>query len=140
MQQHNDCIDALGFQNRNQFIGRLGLVEEFPTLDPGCRYERIGGLEGHSDEADLHAFHLLDPVRGQRRISARVFDIGGQPPEVGTCVWGIREVAAIDGMTAAILHSQQFGHSLIELMVADARDIETHGIQRFHRRFVMEEP
>jgi hypothetical protein len=42
-------------------------------------------------------------------------------------------------MTAAVLHPQQLGDAFVELVVADARHVEVHHVERLDRRFVVEE-
>ena len=88
MQQHDDGLDALRFKLGHERVRRLGLVEEAPALDAGLSDERVGVLERHADEADLHTLDLLDPVRRQWSFAGGVVDgVGGKPLEVGT---GIR--------------------------------------------------
>ena len=43
-------------------------------------------------------------------------------------------------MTATVLHAQQLGNTLIEFVVADAGHVQAHGIERFDRRLVVEQP
>ena len=53
-----------------------------------------------------------------------VLHVGGEPLEVGAGVRLVREVAAVDRMTAAVLHAEQLGDTFVELVVADARHVE----------------
>ncbi len=140
VQQHDDGLDALRLQDWDERVGRLGLVEEIPTLDAGSGDQGVGGLKRHADEADLDVIEPLDPVGGQGRLAALVDDIGGEPLEVGAGVRLAREIAAIDGVTAAVLHTQQFGDTLVKFVVADAGDVELHRVERLDGRFVVEEP
>ena len=140
VQQHDDGIDALRFQDRYERVGRLGLVQEIPALDAGSRDQRVRRLERHADEADLDALDPAHPVGRQRCLTGRVDDIGRQPLEVGAGKRGIREVAAVDGMAAAVLHAQQLGHAFVKLVVADAGHVQPHRVQRLDGRFVVKEP
>ncbi len=139
VEQHDDGLDALSLQLGHQGVGGLDLVEEVVALDAGGGHEGVGGLEGHADEADLDAVDLLDPVRGQRGGAALVDHVGRQPLEVGAGVGLIGEVAAVDRVAAAVLHAQQLGDALVELVVADAGHVEVHGVERFDRRLVVEQ-
>ena len=82
----------------------------------------------------------LDPVRWQGRVAGLVDDVGGEPLEVGTGVRLVGKVAAIDGVTSAVLHAQQLGDALVELVVAHAGYIELHRVERLHGGFIVEEP
>ena len=42
-------------------------------------------------------------------------------------------------MTTAVLHAEQFGDTLVELVVAHAGDVEMHRVERFDGRFIVEE-
>ncbi len=108
-------------QDRDERIGRFGLVEEVPALDAGGGDQGVGRFERHADESDLDALDLLHPVGRQRGLAGSlVDDVGGEPLEVGAGVRFTREVAAIDRVTAAVLHPEQFGDAFIELVVAHA--------------------
>ena len=49
----------------------------------------------------------------------------------------MRPLAFVDGMTAAILHPQQFVLALVEFVIADRSDLEPHHRQRFDGRLVV---
>ncbi len=141
VQEDDDGLDALLFQDRHECIGGRGFVEEVPALDPGGGDQRVGGLERHADEGDIDAVNFLDPVGRQGCFAGGlVDDVGSKPLEVSAGVRLAREVAAIDGMAAAVLHAQQFGDALVELVVAHAGNIEMHRVERFDGWFVVEEP
>ncbi len=49
------------------------------------------------------------------------------------------EVAPVDRVTAAVLHAQQLGDALVELVIADTGDVEAHLVERLDRRLVVEQ-
>ena len=48
-------------------------------------------------------------------------------------------LAAVDGMTAAVLHALELVRALVELVVADGRDVQAERVHRLDRRLVVEE-
>ena len=140
VQEHDDRLDALPLQLGDERVGGLGLVQEAPALDPGLSDERVGVLQRHADEADLHALDLLDPVRRKRRLAGGVVDgVRGEPLEVRSGVGRTGEVTPVDGMAATVLHAEELGDALVELVVADARHVEAHCVQRLDGRLVVEQ-
>ncbi len=141
MEQNDNRLDPLILQNRNKRVGRLGFVEEIPPLNTGGGNQRVGRFQRHADKGDLDVVKALDPIGGQRRFAGFLMDdVGGQPLEVGSGVWLGREVAAVDGMTASVLHAEQFGNPFVKFMVAYAGDVELHRVERFYRWFIMKKP
>ena len=83
-------------------------------------------------------------VAGQDRPAGRGADhVRRQPLEVGAgvAVLAPGREAAILGMAAATaLHPSQLGNAFVELVVAHAGHIETHGVQRLDGGLVVEQP
>ena len=85
---------------------------------------RRGALERHADEADLHAADVLDRVRREdRSVALLVDDVRGEH-RVVRAGEAVAVLAAVDRVAAAVLQAQQLGDALVELVVADARDVE----------------
>ena len=90
-------------------------------LDAGGGNQCIGRFKRHTDETDLDALDLRDPVGRQRGLASDlVDDIGGKPLEVRARERSIGEVATVNRVTAAVLHAEQFGDALVKLVVTDA--------------------
>jgi hypothetical protein len=49
-------------------------------------------------------------------------------------------MAAVAAELVPELHAQQLGHALVELVVADAGDVEMKGVHRLDRGLVVEQP
>ena len=89
--------------------------------------------------ATLHAAEALDRVRREDRLAGRlVLHVGGEELEVGA-LERVAVLAAVDGMAAAVLHAQELGDALVELVVADAVEVEAEQVQRLDRRLVVEQ-
>ena len=140
MQEHDDRLDTLGLQFRNEGVGRLGLVEEVPSLDASSSYERVRCFERHANEGNLDVVEPLDPIRWQRGFAVIIDYVCSEPLEVGSRIRFVREVATVDGVASTVLHAQQLVHTLIELVIADTRDIQVHCIQGFDRWLVVKQP
>ena len=72
-------------------------------------------------------------------VASGVDDVGGKPLEVSTGKGRLREVAAINGMAAAVLHTLEFYDAFIKLVIAHAGHVEVHGVQRLNGWFIMEQ-
>ena len=66
--------------------------------------------------------------REDRLARVLVDDVGGEELEVGAGE-AVAVLAAIDRVAAAVLHAQQLVDALVELVVADGRDVETERVQ-----------
>ena len=122
-------------------VGRLHLVAELDALYAGLGNQGRRGLQGHADVPDLDPTDLLDGGAGQDRpAGVFVHHVRGEPREVGARILpapGL--VAAVIGMAAAALHPQQLVHALVELVVADTRDVQAHGVERLDSGLVVEQ-
>jgi hypothetical protein len=138
VQQHDDGLDVAPLQLAGVAVGRLGLVEEAQPADALGADDPGGVLQGHADEADPDALHLLDDVRRQQGPPGLRDHVGGEVREVGALV-GVSGLAAVDRVAPAPLDAQQLVGPLVELVVADGRDVELDGVERFDGRLVVEE-
>ena len=133
----------------HQRVGGLDLIAEVHLGDAGLGHDRVGVLEGHADEGDLLAPDLEDLVgleRGRPVVARRVLPehVRAEVLEVGTVeglaggagVLAVRAVAV--GQAAALLHAQQLGDALVELVVAHRGDVELHLVHGLDRRLVVE--
>ena len=139
VQQHHDGVDAAALEHSRVAVGGGGLVEE-PQPARERRGDVVGrALERHPDEADLHRPDLPDRERREDPLAgAPVDDVGGQEREVGALVR--RAVgAAVDRVAAAALEAAQLSRTLVELVVADRRDVEPDHVHRLDRGLVVEE-
>ncbi len=137
MDQHHDRFDAARLQLRHQCIHRLGFVAEFEPGDARGRDDARGLLQGQPDEGDGDALEFPDLVGRQHALARRRLDRGGREiAEFGTRE-RMRPLAAVDGVAAAILHPEQLGLALVELVVADRGDRKSHHRKRFDRGLVV---
>ncbi len=96
-------------------------------------------LQRQPDEGDGHAVVLAHLVGREERFAGRLHDrAGGEILELGA-EEGMRSLAAVDRMAAAVLHALQLVRALVELMVADGGDVEAHHRQRLDGRLVVEQ-
>ena len=65
-------------------------------------------------------------------------DIGSQIFKGCSREGGNAGYAAIHGVTAAILHAQQFLPAFVEFMVSDCRELKTHQVEGVDGRLIME--
>ena len=100
----------------------------------------IGGLERHADEAILTPSIFLIQYGGSGVLPVvSLTTLAASHLKFGAAVRVMREVAAVDRVAAAVLHPDQLGDTLVELVVANAGHVEVHGVEQFHRRLVVEQ-
>ncbi len=98
-------------------------------------------LEGQSNEANANAADLFHHIRGQQW--PRPFGSGRVEGHVrGEILKGCAaEQRAIQAspfrVTPAVLYPEELAPSIVEFVVAHARDIDTHGVERFDRRLIV---
>src|SRR5690606_29657632 len=144
VQQHDDGLDAGSLQLLRRRVGGLHLVEEVDGGHAAGGDQRGGALQRHPDEAHVDAVdgtHLGARQQGLARVGLTILvdHVGGQPLEVGAGVRLVREVAAVDRVAATVLHAQQLGGALVELVVAHRADVEADRVEALHGRFVVEQ-
>ena len=145
MDQHHDRVDALALEHRHELVGGLHLVGELQPGDAAGGDDARGVLEGHPDEADLRAVHVLDGVRRKDRlVGPGVLHVRGQVVElralegvVGAGVLVVRAVRAVVDAAAAG-HPLELLVALVELVVADGGDVEAELVHRLDGRLVVE--
>jgi len=133
-------------QRRGQLVDRLDLVVEREARDAARRHDRRRLLQRHADEADAHAADRLDVVRGKQRLARRVdLHVGRQELELRTLERhrraDLRALAGVGvaGEAAAVLHAQQLGAAVVELVVADAVEVQAQQVHRLDGRLVVEQ-
>ena len=102
----------------------------FRPCDAGLGDDVRGVLQGHADEADLHAVVLLDDVRPGTRVlpvssCEHVGRRGTGSRRPGRCRSGQEFWLSLPSPSveaATVLHPQQLAPALVELVVADAGD------------------
>ena len=138
MDQHHDGLDAARLQLGHQRVHCLGLVAEFEAGGARRRDDVWRALQGKSDEGHRNALEFPDLVRRKHGLSGALLDrAGGQVMEF-RALEGMRSLAFVDRMAAAVLHPQQFVLAFVELVIADGGKREPHHRQRLDGRLVME--
>jgi hypothetical protein len=138
VQQHDDGLDALGLQLGGVPVGGLDLVGEVEPRDALLGDDVGGALEGHADEPDLDAVHLVDGVGVEQWVAALGPEgVGRQVLEVRALVGGAVG-AAVVRVAAAVLDAQQFVGALVELVVADAGVVQPGQAERLDGGLVVE--
>ena len=139
--QHNDRLDPAPVERAGLLVDGLHLVGKTHAGDTG-RVDQAGrALERQADEADRHATDHAHGRAGQQQLVVGALeDVCGQIGVVGAGIRRRREVAAVDRVTPAVLHAQQFRGSLVELVVADAGHIQPENVEGLDAGFVMEHP
>ena len=137
--QNHNGLDALGLEFGYQRIHCFGLIAKFEAGN-ARRGDEIGrALERQADEGDGDAFEISDLVRREQRLaSLRVDGAGGKIAE-RRALEGMRPLATVDGMAAAVLHAQKFLAAFVEFVIADGCDLQSHHGQRLDGRFVMKQ-
>ena len=117
--QDHDGLDAVRLQFRHERVHRVGLVAEFEAGD-ALRGDDAGrALQGQADEGNGNTVELSDLVGREDGLAVSgVEGGGGQIMKFGAGK-RMRPLAFVDGMTAAVLHPQQFVLALVELVIAD---------------------
>ena len=136
--QHDDGLDAACLQFRDQRIYGVRLVLEFEAREPDGRNDVGRALQGQADEGNGNPIEFPDCVSWKYRLAGILLDGGGREVMELRAEEGMRPLALVHGMAAAILHPLQFVLALIEFVVADRGNVEPHHRQRFDRRFVVE--
>ena len=100
--------------------------------DPGGAHQRRQLLRDCTDEADLHVAELLDPGGGNRRLP------GGAQLQVRRDVLPLGAALRVGLGVVGRHHTvDEIVVSLVELVVADRRDLEARRIERVDRRLVL---
>lgn len=98
-----------------------------------------GCLQGHTDKGHGDTLVLADGVgREDRGARLVVDDIGGEEVETRTGEW-IAVQVAVDGVRSALLHAAQLVAAVVELVVADAVDVEADEVHGLDGGFVVEQ-
>ena len=126
------------FSSRHQRVDGLGLVAEFQPGDAGWRDDVGRALQGEADEGHGNALELLDLVGRKQGLAGALVDrAGGEIAEFGAGE-GMRALAAVDRMAAAVLHAQQLVLAFVEFVVADGGDLQPHQRERLDGGLVVE--
>jgi len=135
--EHDDALDPLAFELRDEAVDRVRFVAERQAGDAGGGRDEGRSLERQPDEGDARVAVVTDRVRREQRVVGRgVDDIRAEEREART-IEAITVPAAIDRMTSAVLHAQELVGALVELVVADRRHGEAEQVHRFDRRLVV---
>ena len=138
MDQHHDGLDAARLQFGQQRVDGVGLVPEFQVGDAGRRHQVRRALQGQADEAHGNAAELPDLVGRKHGLAGALLEgAGGQITKLGAAE-RMRSLAAVDRMTAAVLHPQQLVLALVEFVIADGSHREPHLVERFDGGLVVE--
>ena len=134
VQQHDDRLHAVAALELTRVaVGGRGLVEEREVRDARRRDDARRPLERHADEPDLLALEATDRVGLEERLGVELVDhVGGQVAELRARE-AVAVLAAVGRVTAAALHALELGGALVELVVADGREVEpeqVHGLDR----------
>ena len=137
--QHHDRLNVAVLEVADQRVRGVRLVEEVEPGDAGGADDVRRPFEGHADERHLRTVEVLDRVRREQRRARRLADdVGGEELEVRTTE-AVAIEATVDWMAAAVLHPQELGGPLVELVVADGVEIESDRVHRLDRRLVVEQ-
>ena len=142
VQEHHERPHALVLtQLRDECVHRLHLGTELEALHGRRRHDQRRPLERETDERDLRVVDPLDLVRGKHRVArAGEEDVRREVAEQGTAEPPCRARGRIGRHATAVLHAVELLQPLVELVVADARDLQAEGVHRLDRRLVVEQP
>ena len=129
---------TFSLQFADETVDRVGLVQEREPFDAARRHDARRALERHADVGHLGPLVRLDGVGREDRLAGLVDDVRREELEVGAGE-AVAVEAAVRRMAAALLHAEQFGCTLIELVVADRVEVEADEVHRLDRRFVVEQ-
>ena len=136
--QHDDGRYALAFQLGHQRIDALRFVAKAQPGHARRHHHRRREACRQANKGHRHAFEALDPIGRKEGLSSG-FDLGVGRQVLKACTFERRRpLAALVGVTAALLQTQQLGLAAVELVVAHGRDFQAHQVQRFDRRLVVQ--
>ena len=136
--QDDDGLDAARLQFRDQRVHRAGFVAKFKVGNARRRDQAGCALQGQADEGHGNAVERADFVRRKHGLAGALLERAGGEIAKFRAGEGMRTLAFVDRVAAAVLHPQQLVLAFVEFVIADGGNIQAHHRQRLDRRLVME--
>src|SRR6185436_17433071 len=112
--------------------------EEVHGLDAAGGHDAGRALEREADESDLGPAEAPGLVSREDRLAVALLDDVRSEVLERSAVIAVAVLAAVDRVAATVLDPEQLVDALVELVVADRRDIEPDGVHRLDRRLIVE--
>ena len=140
VQQHDDGLDALGLQLAGVALAVAASSANSQPGDTGRGHDARRALEGHADEADLDALHLVD-----RRTAAAAAAGSAVTKALADRYWksapwygSAGSAQPSTGWQPPFWMRSSSAGALVELVVADAGVVQADPVERLDGRLVVE--